>query len=389
MPVIKLTKSAIDNLSHPPKGQTLYFDSELKGFGLCVGKSSKTYFVQGTASHRRVRHAIGRHGVVTAEQARNEARQKLADMYRGIDPAMQHQKNKANSMTVSEALEEYLHDRNAVREVTADGYRGNLRLYLPDWLDRPLVSISKTDVLERHRIIGDTKGPSAANKSMRVLRMLFNYMHAKYDNMPENPCRYITLLKGWYKIDRKRTYIKPQDLSKWYWGVQQVVNPAIRDYLILLLFTGLRKSEAAGLRWDTVDMEDRVFTIKMTKNGDPHTLPMSDFLYEFFRIRKLACGTSPWVFPGHGRNGHMTEPKKAVFFVARLTGIKFSLHDLRRTFITTAESTDLPHNALKKLLNHRSGDITSSYIIIDVERLREPMDRVSKKIEDLIGDGKR
>ena len=171
--------------------------------------------------------------------------------------------------------------------------------------------------------------------------------------------------------------------------MQQVVNPAIRDYLILLLFTGLRKSEAAGLRWDTVDMEDRVFTIKMTKNGDPHTLPMSDFLYEFFRIRKLACGTSPWVFPGHGRNGHMTEPKKAVFFVARLTGIKFSLHDLRRTFITTAESTDLPHNALKKLLNHRSGDITSSYIIIDVERLREPMDRVSKKIEDLIGDGKR
>lgn len=370
-------------LPYAEKGQILYFDTEIRGLGVCVGKTSKTYFVQGTVNGRRVRHSLGRHGIITAEQARAVARLKLADMYRGIDPVLQYQKNKANTMTVSEALEEYLHDRKTVRDITADGYRGNLRLYLADWMDRPLASITKTDVLERHRIIGNTKGPSAANKSMRVLRMLFNYSHAKHDNIPDNPCRYITVLKGWYKIDRKRTYIKPQDLSRWYWGVQQIVNPAIRDYLILLLFTGLRKSEAANLRWDSVDMPNRMFTIEITKNGDPHTLPMSDFLYEFFRIRRLACGSSPWVFPGHGRDGHMTEPKKAVFFVIRLTGIKFSLHDLRRTFITTAESTDLPHNALKKMLNHRSGDITSSYIVINVERLREPMERVSTKILSL------
>lgn len=151
MPRFKATKSAVDNLRHPDKGQVLYFDTELSGFGVCVGKSSKTYFIQGTVNNRRVRHSLGRHGIITAEQARAEARLKLADMYRGIDPARQHQKNKANMMTVSEALEEYLHDRKTIREVTANGYRSNVRLYLPDWADRPLISIGKTDVLVRYK----------------------------------------------------------------------------------------------------------------------------------------------------------------------------------------------------------------------------------------------
>ena len=60
------------------------------------------------------------------------------------------------------------------------------------------------------------------------------------------------------------------------------------------------------------------------------------------------------------------------------TGITFTLHDLRRTFITVAESLDIPAYALKRLLNHKmSNDITAGYIITDVERLRMPMQRIT------------
>lgn len=57
------------------------------------------------------------------------------------------------------------------------------------------------------------------------------------------------------------------------------------------------------------------------------------------------------------------------------SGAEFTLHDLRRTFVTIAESLDIPAYALKRLLNHRvsAADVTAGYIIHDVERLRRPM----------------
>lgn len=63
------------------------------------------------------------------------------------------------------------------------------------------------------------------------------------------------------------------------------------------------------------------------------------------------------------------------------TGIQFTVHDLRRTFITIAESLDIPAYALKRLLNHKmSGDVTAGYIILDVERLRRPMQVIAEFI---------
>ena len=84
-----------------------------------------------------------------------------------------------------------------------------------------------------------------------------------------------------------------------------------------------------------------------------------------------------FVFPGQGKTSHLVEPREAVKKVRKLSNIEFSLHDLRRTFITNAESLDIPHYALKQLVNHKQGnDVTSGYIISDPERLRKPMERI-------------
>lgn len=54
------------------------------------------------------------------------------------------------------------------------------------------------------------------------------------------------------------------------------------------------------------------------------------------------------------------------------------LHDLRRTFITTAERLDIAAYALKRLVNHKSGnDVKSGYVVMDTEWLREPMERIA------------
>ena len=157
-----------------------------------------------------------------------------------------------------------------------------------------------------------------------------------------------------------------------------------RDFLLLALFTGMRRNEISSLRWEYVDLDERKLHLPTTKNGDPLVLPMSDFLFNLLYNRKRNAGSSPWVFAGNGPAGHIVEPKKFLQRVSAASGVAFTLHDLRRTYITIAESLDIPHYALKRLLNHRSSaDVTVGYIIINVDRLREPVELISKRILDL------
>lgn len=72
--------------------------------------------------------------------------------------------------------------------------------------------------------------------------------------------------------------------------------------------------------------------------------------------------------------------------VIKKSGVKFTLHDLRRTFITIAESLEIPAYALKRLLNHKMNhDVTAGYIVMDVERLRMPMQMIADHLVKLIG----
>lgn len=84
------------------------------------------------------------------------------------------------------------------------------------------------------------------------------------------------------------------------------------------------------------------------------------------------------MFPADNPSGYLREPRAYVDAVKRESGVVFMLHDLRRTFSTVAESLDLSHYALKRLLNHRmTGDVTAGYISRNVERLRAPMQQIT------------
>jgi len=114
-------------------------------------------------------------------------------------------------------------------------------------------------------------------------------------------------------------------------------------------------------------------------------LPITDFLYDLLTKRKAEAKTK-YVFPNETNTGYMTDPKKQIANVVKESGVSFSTHDLRRTFITIAESLDISAYSLKRLLNHKmTNDVTAGYIISDVERLREPMQKITDYILKCIG----
>lgn len=389
---MRITKSFVDHVLPPPASasgkptQAFYRDSSIPGFGLRITtKGAKSFIVEKRISGKVKRITLGRYGNLTVEQAKREAMKVLGDVASGKDPIADKKQQDLQATTLNDTFDDYLKTRKDLKPGTIHDYTRSIHFGCKDWLYKPLTDISKDMVENRHRELGK-RSHARANNAMRVLRALFNHARNKYDDAQGNPIILFNPVdrlsrnRAWYKINRRQTLIQPYELSDWHKATLQLNNTTTRDYLHFLLFTGLRRSEAASLKWTEVDFQAKTVTFLETKNHRVHTLPLTKFLEGLLRTRYQER-TSQFVFPGRGECGYLVEPRTAIERVSELSGVPFTPHDLRRTFITIAESLNIPAYALKLLLNHKDpNDVTAGYIISGVERLREPMDQISRFI---------
>ena len=382
MPSLRLTRRAIDEIPFAQKGQVLYRDTILAGFGLRVGAQSKVFFAEGQVNRRTRRVTIGRADVFAPEVARKKALTILGDMADGRDPNAEKRQETVEQVTLEVALKRFLEVRSLSAH-TISHYQRTERLYLKSWRKNPLNEITRQMVLNKHQDIGKKHGETTANNVMRHFRSIYNFVAATQDDFPPNPVQILTQARAWYKERRRQTVITAADLPAWWEAVMAEPEYA-RDLLLTGLFTGMRRGELIKLRWENVDLKNKVLRLPTTKNGDPLNLPMSNFLADLLGERWARNNGSPWVFPGPGKSGHLIETKKFILRVSAGSGVSFTMHDLRRTYATIAESIDVPFFVLKRLLNHRTnGDVTGGYIVVNAERLREPVELVAKRILEL------
>lgn len=383
MPSIRLTKRTIEAIAHPASGQVFYRDTELAGFGLRVGTTSKVFFAEGQVRRRTVRVTIGRSDLIAPEAARKRALKLLSEMAYGCNPNAERKHKQSSAQTVREAFDGFF-ARRSLAQSSRPNYDRTIDIYLKEWAQKPIGSIGRRMVLDRHRDIGRDHGPVTANNVMRHFRSVYNFTSATCGELPPNPVMILTQARAWNVERRRRSVIPMHGLPKW-WRAVHAEEDYVRDFLLVALFTGMRRSEIARLRWEHIDLEGRTLLVPRTKNGDPLELPLSEFLFNLFLSRRDTDPEAEWVFPGPGSTGHLVETKKFYARVAKECGITFTLHDLRRTFVTIAESLDIPHYALKRLLNHRTdGDVTGGYIVMNVERLRSPVERVAAQILEMV-----
>lgn len=390
MPRMKLTKSAVEKMLAPdPSGkQVLHWDTEITGLAvLCSGVSkSKTYVVQRALKDGRSRRlTIGAINTVKLEDARDQAAEMINDLRKGIDP-----KHKMDNPTLRESLDGYLAARKDLRPASIRVYR-QVERTLESWLDKPLREITGDMVEGTHRSLAAAtnregtrySGRATANGAMRTLSILWNFAAERTPDLPPSPVK--RLRRQWYPEPRRTRLVRSEELKKFYEGVQGLRNQIAKDYLTLLLFTGLRKTEAATLRWDDVDFAEKIIHMPAvrTKAKREFNLPMCDVVRDTL-IARRALGNTGFVFPGAGESGHLSDTGLAA--VATATGITISAHDLRRTYASIAESAEISHVALKLLLNHATGaDVTSGYVVMTTERLREAAQKVADKIKSLCG----
>lgn len=389
------TKAKLDSLPLPQKDRETYFDKTVKELQLRItNKGAKSFVVIRRVNNKIVRVTLGRYPAMTIDQARTEARKQLGLMVTGIDPNKAKKAERAKGTTLNQCLEDYLSIRASLAENTKKGYRAIIKNHLSDWQDKALKDIDRDMVATRHKRIVDGGEAVAANNVMRCLRALFNFAHGQYEDehgkpfFTDNPVTRISHTRAWTPEKRRTTIIRANELPLWIKAVDELrasdnncidESPAlVADYLEFCLFSGLRRDDVLCLRWEQVELDAALMhPVIHKKQKEVITLPLTDYLIAILERRKK-IQVNEYIFAGRGGDGRFDDPKRQIAKVVKLSGIHFSSHDLRRTFISVAESLDISTYAIKRLCTHSlGGDVTAGYIQMDVERLRAPMQKIT------------
>ena len=402
-PYVSFTLAMLNDLPVEEFDYEVRAKSPLSGLICRVRKSGvKTLevFRKPTGSHTPVRVKLGRVGDApltgpSEASIKTRLQSVLHDLSMGVNPNQIRKaatlKQSAEALTLGEALDQYLVSAK-LKESTMKGYRAIIQNHLKLELDHQLAALlSKSTLDGLHAKITKSVGPVAANNTMRVLRAVSNHARAeREDDFGQSPIPYWPIRgrqqikRFWHQESRRKGWVKPEYLVDWWSATESLADEYAgngelgRDYLQFLILTGLRRREATSLSWKDVDFKSKTFTVRDTKNNESLEIPFSDHLMKILKRRQDLSEQGPFV---------LKEPKKFVSWVRRQSGVEFTIHDLRRSFITYAESLDFGVYTIKALVNHSSGsrDVTEGYLQLSTERLRDPMQKVTNYVLSTAG----
>ncbi len=407
MPSFKFTQAAVRDLPLIAKGttppQALYMDTVQPGFGLVVGAKTKTFVAQGRAAGRNVRAKIGHFDPEgkgwTVDKARKRAGELRVQMDRGIDPIRERREAAARGITLADAVDLHLaHMRKAGR--AAGTFRNVRDVFgipakegktkdgpLKDWMRRPLNTFTREELRKRHERITKARGPYSANHAMKMFSAVYNSALKTHD-LPRNPVVGVTYNKATPRDD----IVSAEELPEWWQKIEKLRmrSPMRADYFEFVLFTGLRRRDAATIKWSEVRFEEKALFRPEPKGGKDKAfwIPLTDRMIAILKRRQeqnaILFAGCEWVFASNSASGHLEEPKEYRTHLAangqreRVQELP-SPHVLRHTYATAANRAGLTEYDIEMLTNHRrpKSSVTAKYVTPEVEALREPQQRVT------------
>lgn len=356
MPNVDLTKATIDNLPVLDR-DVVYWDRKLSGFGLKVTpRGRKVFFLQYRTrdEQKQRKFTIGKYGDVTPAKARLEAQTILGERHAGQDPAKKRREEakRARAETVADVMVLFVKGHVSRNRSSDETVRIIERDILPLWGSRSIHSITKRDVVSLIDGVVDRGAPIMANRVFAIVRKFFNWCVGKAI-LEASPCLALQAPGQ----ERARDRILDDDEIAAVLRAAREIGFPFGQIVELLLLTGQRRSEVAGMRWEEIDFENALWTMEgvRTKNGKPHLVHLSPqaiaLIEPLPRFGACVFATrrdTPYQAFTQGKNK-----------IDALCGFDdWVLHDLRRTVVSgMARLGVLPHVA-DKILNHQSGSIS-------------------------------
>jgi integrase len=391
----KITKLSVDALQpkRQPDGDLVasyLWDAELKGFGCKVTPAGrKVYLVQyrlGGRAGKTQRVTLGVHGEITADQARRRAKTEFGRIADGQDPAQDQRDKKKKLATGSfkEVCERYLATAGKGNKSWFETRRLLEHDAIPALGKRPIAALSRGEIALLVDAIA-ARSPAVGRAVFAALRPMFKWCLDR-GIIASNP---IADLKGPAPVASRDRVLDVVELQA-FWRATQAFDWPFGPLLRLLLLTGQRRAEVAGMNWQEIDAEKRLWIIprERTKNGVEHIVDLSPqalaVLYSLpsaGRSDPADNKSVPFQFP---RNGlifsttgetsvsgfskakrrldavmaqHLPDGDQPTAAAESAHSLKpWRLHDLRRTMATLmGEELAVDPGVIERVLNHISG----------------------------------
>jgi integrase len=372
----KLTKRIIGQTAFPACGQVLVRDSELRGFALRVTRGSKSFVLEKRIHGRMRRFTLGPYGPLTVEQARLLASTRIGEIAHGQDPAEIRQ-TRIHEPTFAD-LTEWYEQRHLPRKRSARDDRSMLTMYLKEFRARKLSDITRNDVVLLHGVIGKS-APYRANRVVALLRKMFNLARDWGLFAGENPA---TRIQFFREISRDR-FLHPDELPRVFAAIAEEPDVFVRAAFLTALLTGARREEVLTMRWEDLNFERAEWRIPRTKADRPHVLPLVRPLVTILKQLPRESENG-YIYSGRNGSGHRVNMKRAwqrIRAKAGVTDVRF--HDLRRTVGSWLASSGESLVLIGKVLNHTSMSTTAIYARLNLDPVRQALERNARKMLDV------
>ncbi|MBD3678670.1 MAG: tyrosine-type recombinase/integrase [Rhodobacteraceae bacterium] len=379
----KLTKRFVDQLTVGEKDR-IVFDSDVPGFGIRVMPSGrKSYVIQYRAGGRTRRMVIGSHNVLTAEEARSEARTRLAAVAKGADPA-EAKALERRAPTISDLCERFLEEHVKVhcKPRTYETYEITVRLHIRPRLGSfKIADVRRKDVAELHHALRDT--PYQANRVVATLHKAFNLAELwGLRDEGTNPCRLVPKFKEKPK-ERFLSFAELERLGETFGDALETGSESpftIAAYQLLLL-TGCRLREIQTLRWEYVT----AFHLELpdSKTG-ARRIPLSGDARAVLDSLPRAPG-NPYVIEGKLPNSHVTDLQNPWQRLRKAAGLEdVRIHDLRHTYASMAVMNGIDLLTVGKILGHSNYQTTQRYAHLADEAVQRAAGAVASKMANAL-----
>ena len=333
---MRLTDISIRSLKVPESGAVVYKDDAVSGFGVRVSEGGTKSFVL-THGPRRIRETIGRVGIVTLMEARNEAKRRLAQYTLG--------KEKPRAVTWDAAIAEYLEDRKPhLKHRTYEGYELRLKRHFKFGATK-LWDVTPHDLIDEFKKISRSVGTH--HSAYCALRAFMRWAHRNH-YVDRNPMERMQAPPPCTPRDR----ILTDDELRRVWLASR--DDTFGRIIKLLILTGQRRGEITQLTAGMVGEDTISIPAWLAKNSRKHVLPLGE-------IAKGVIGPLPksgdiCLFPAAGCATPFNGFSKCKPKLDKRAGVyDWTIHDLRRTFASGLAARGVALPVIERLLNHVSG----------------------------------
>ncbi|MAB11995.1 site-specific integrase [Hyphomonas sp.] len=354
----RISERTVKSLDAPEAGNRIYYDTEIKGFGVRVTAAGQRSFVLNYRIFGRQRRlTIGQHPDWPATAARKRAAELKRMVDVGTDP-LELRENANTAPTMRDVFDRYEQDYlPRLAEKTQRDVRRYFRdLILPKIGSKKVSQVTFEDCDAIHRHASKT-APTTANRAIAALRRSLN-LAITWGWIDRNPTKGLELNQE-RKVER---FLSIEEIGRLLRALDDHPRKDSAEAIKVMLFTGCRRGEALSAKWDQFDSEFRIWTkpASTTKQRRLHRVPVSAPVTALLKSRRKRV-KGDYVFPSH-KGDTLKEVRRTwsgVLEEAKIEGVR--LHDLRHTFASLAVSQGHSLPIIGAMLGHSQTQTTARY----------------------------